>query len=97
MTQSDQSELNMVGEDICSPVSDVDNLSLTETIKYSLPSSGAVVHDVGNKGEEQQERWNWLQEIDSWIWNSFYSNLNAVKHGKRLYLYSLAMCEKTNS
>ena len=48
----------MVGEDICSPVSDVDNLSLTETIKYSLPSSGAVVHDVGNKGEEQQERWN---------------------------------------
>ena len=33
MTQSDQSELNMVGEDICSPVSDVDNLSLTEMLE----------------------------------------------------------------
>ena len=93
LTQSDQSELDMVREDSCSPVSDVDNLSLTETIKDSLPSSGAVVLDVGNKGEEQQERWNRLQEFDSWIWNSFYSNLNAVKHGKRSYLDSLARCE----
>uniref|UniRef100_A0A2N9IPY1 Homeobox domain-containing protein n=1 Tax=Fagus sylvatica TaxID=28930 RepID=A0A2N9IPY1_FAGSY len=94
LIQSDQSELDTIREDSCSPVSDVDNnLSLAETVKDSLPSSGAVVLDVGKKGEEQQERWNRLQAFDSWIWNSFYSNLNTVKHGKRSYLDSLARCE----
>ncbi|KAG2713473.1 hypothetical protein I3760_04G177700 [Carya illinoinensis] len=93
LTQSVHSELDMVRENSCSPVSDVDNLSLTGTGKDSLPSSGAVYLDVGKKGEEQEERWSRLQAFDSWLWNSFYSCLNAVKHGKRSYLDSLAKCE----
>lgn len=93
LTQSIQSELDMVREDSCSPVSDVDNnLSLIETAADSLPSSGVVL-DVGTKGEEEQERWSHLQAFDLWIWNSFYSNLSAVKYGKKSYLDSLARCE----
>lgn len=93
LTQSSQSELDIVRENSCSPVSDVDNLSLTGTAKDSLSSSRAVFLDVGKKGEEQQDRWSRLQAFDSWIWNSFYSCLNAVKYGKRSYLDSLAKCE----
>lgn len=95
VAQSDQSELDIVREDSSSPVSDVDNnLALSEIGKESLPSCGAIVLDVGKKGEEQHRMWSRLQEFDAWIWNSFYLNLNAVKHGKRSYLDALARCER---
>lgn len=95
VAQSDQSELDLVREDSSSPVSDVDNnLALSEIGKESLPSCGAIVLDVGKKGEEQHRMWSRLQEFDAWIWNSFYLNLNAVKHGKRSYLDALARCER---
>ncbi|XP_061347614.1 homeobox-DDT domain protein RLT3 isoform X2 [Gastrolobium bilobum] len=92
MSHSDQSELDMVTEDSYSPVSDVDNLNLTETAKGSLPSAGAVVIEAGKKGEEQVQKWFRVQEYDSWIWNSFYLDLNVVKYGRRSYLDSLARC-----
>lgn len=93
-TQFDQFEVDMVGEDSYSPVSDVDNnFALSDSANGSLPSSGAVVLEVGKKGEEEQKQnWSRLQEFDSWIWNSFYLELNAVKHGKRSYFDSLTRC-----
>ena len=93
MSHSDQSELDMVTDDSYSPASDVDNLNLTETAKDSLPSAGAVVIKAGKKGEEQIKKWIRVQEYDTWIWNSFYSDLNVVKYGKRSYLDSLARCK----
>ncbi|KAJ1408166.1 WHIM2 domain [Sesbania bispinosa] len=86
MSHSDQSELD-------SPISDVDNLNLTETDKDSLQSSGAVVIEAGKKAEEQIQKWIRVQEYDSWIWNSFYLDLNVVKYGRRSYLDSLARCK----
>jgi len=91
MSHSDQSELDRVTEDSCSPVSDVDNLNLTEITDY-LPSPGAVVIEAGKKEEEQLHKWIRVQEYDSWIWNSFYLDLNVVKYGRRSYLDSLARC-----
>ncbi|KAH1135746.1 hypothetical protein GLYMA_05G221500v4 [Glycine max] len=93
MSHSDQSELDMVKDDSYSPASDVDNLNLTETAEDSLPSAGAVVIEAGKKGEEQIQKWIRVQEYDSWIWNSFYLDLNVVKYGKRSYLDSLARCK----
>ena len=91
LTQLDQT---IVREDSCSPVSDVENnLSMTDVMCNSLPSSGAIVIEAGNKGEEQKQKWGRLQAFDSWIWNSFYLGLNAVKHGKRSYFDSLTRCE----
>ncbi|RVW89679.1 Homeobox-DDT domain protein RLT3 [Vitis vinifera] len=94
LTQYDRSDLYMIREDSSSPVSDiVDNPCATDITNDFLASSGAIVLGVGKKGEEQKQRWRRLQEFDAWIWSSFYSDLNAVKHGKRTYLDSLARCE----
>lgn len=94
LAQSDRSELDIVREDSSSPVSDVDNnLNLTEITTDSVPPSGAIVLEVGKKGEEHTQKWSRLQAFDVWIWNSFYLNLNAVKHGKRSYLDALTRCE----
>ncbi|CAJ2636583.1 unnamed protein product [Trifolium pratense] len=92
MSHSDQSELDRVTEDSCSPVSDVENLNLAESSRDSMPSSGAVVIEAGKKAEEQLEKWIRVQNYDSWIWNSFYLDLNVVKYGRRSYLDSLAKC-----
>ncbi|WJX48200.1 hypothetical protein P8452_34796 [Trifolium repens] len=92
MSHSDQSELDRVTEDSCSPVSDVDNLNLAESSRESLPSPGAVVIEAGKKAEEQLQKWIRVQKYDSWIWNSFYLDLNVVKYGRRSYLDSLARC-----
>ncbi|RVW34765.1 Homeobox-DDT domain protein RLT3 [Vitis vinifera] len=94
LTQYDRSDLYMIREDSSSPVSDiVDNPCATDITNDFLASSGAIVLGVGKKGEEQKQRWRRLQEFDAWIWSAFYSDLNAVKHGKRTYLDSLARCE----
>ncbi|KAJ0113727.1 hypothetical protein Patl1_03208 [Pistacia atlantica] len=94
LAQSDRSELDIVREDSSSPVSDVDNnLNLIEITTDSVPPSGAIVLEVGKKGEEHTQKWSRLQAFDVWIWNSFYLNLNAVKHGKRSYLDALTRCE----
>ncbi|XP_031281484.1 homeobox-DDT domain protein RLT3 isoform X1 [Pistacia vera] len=94
LAQSDRSELDIVREDSSSPVSDVDNnLNLIEITTDSVPPSGAIVLEVGKKGEEHTQKWSRLQAFDMWIWNSFYLNLNAVKHGKRSYLDALTRCE----
>uniref|UniRef100_A0A2P2MBS6 Uncharacterized protein LOC105643603 isoform X1 n=1 Tax=Rhizophora mucronata TaxID=61149 RepID=A0A2P2MBS6_RHIMU len=90
----EQSELEIVREDSCSPVSDVDNnLSLSETTEGFLPTSGAIALEVGNNGELGNQKWSRLQEFDAWIWNYFYCDLNAVKHSKRSYFESLTRCE----
>ncbi|XVF31979.1 hypothetical protein REPUB_Repub17cG0042100 [Reevesia pubescens] len=90
---SDSSELDVVREDSSSPVSDVDNLSLTVAMSESSVPCGAIVLEAGKKGEEQNRKWKRLQEFDVWIWDCFYLNLNAVKHSKRSYLDSLTRCE----
>ncbi|KAK8688666.1 hypothetical protein V6N13_087418 [Hibiscus sabdariffa] len=91
--QSDSPEMDVAREDSCSPVSDVDNLSLTVALNGSLTSCGAIVLHAGKKGEEQKQLWRRLQEFDVWIWDYFYLNLNAVKDNKRSYLDSLTRCE----
>ncbi|GMI70898.1 hypothetical protein like AT4G12750 [Hibiscus trionum] len=91
--QSDSPEMDVVREDSCSPVSDVDNLSLTAAVNESLTSCGAIVLHAGKKGEEQKQMWRRLQEFDVWIWDYFYLNLNAVKYNKRSYLDSLTRCK----
>ncbi|XVF81356.1 hypothetical protein PTKIN_Ptkin15bG0148700 [Pterospermum kingtungense] len=88
---SDSSEMDVVREDSSSPVSDVDNLSLT--INGSLTSCGAIILEAGKKGEQQNQKWRRLQEFDVWIRDCFYLNLNAVKHSKRSYLDSLTRCD----
>uniref|UniRef100_A0A803NVQ3 Homeobox-DDT domain protein RLT3 n=1 Tax=Cannabis sativa TaxID=3483 RepID=A0A803NVQ3_CANSA len=94
LTHFDQSDLTIIREDSYSPLSDVDNnLTLTDVMCDSLPSSGAIVIEVGNKGEEQKQKWIRLQAFDSWTWSEFYLCLNAVKHGKRSYFDSLTRCE----
>lgn len=92
--QSNHFELNISREDSSSAVSDVDNNLHLSEIQTDLPvSASAVVLQSGKKGEEQKKKWSRAQAFDSWSWNSFYSELNAVKHSKRSYLDSLAMCE----
>ncbi|XP_022639986.1 homeobox-DDT domain protein RLT3 isoform X2 [Vigna radiata var. radiata] len=93
MSHSDQSELDMVTDDSYSPASDVDNLNMTETAEDSFPSDGAVVIEAGKKVEDLIKKWIRVQEYDSWIWNSFYSDLNVVKYGRRSYMDSLAKCK----
>lgn len=91
LNHSDQSDQNISREDSSSAVSDVDNnLSLIE-VQQDVPSA-AIVSEM-RKAEQQRHRWNRTQAFDRWIWKSFYSNLNAVKHGKRSYVDSLARCE----
>ncbi|XP_016652740.1 PREDICTED: homeobox-DDT domain protein RLT3-like isoform X2 [Prunus mume] len=92
LAQSDQSELDSVREDTYSPVSDVDN-NLSGIANDSLPSSGVVVLEVRKKGEQQKQKWSRIKAFDSWLWNSFYLELNAVKHGKRSYFDTLTRCE----
>lgn len=93
-TQSDHSELNTSREDSSSAVSDVDNnLCLSEIGNDFRISTGAIVLETEKKREQQKQKWSRLQAFDLWIWNSFYSNLNAVKHGKKSFLDSLARCE----
>lgn len=92
LTQSDRSELDNVREDTYSPVSDVDNNS-SETANDSVPLCGTVVPEVRKKGEELKQKWRRIQAFDSWLWNSFYLDLNSVKHGKRSYFDTLTRCE----
>ncbi|KAL3520941.1 hypothetical protein ACH5RR_019090 [Cinchona calisaya] len=92
LNHSNQSDQNTSREDSSSAVSDVDNLSLIE-VQKDIPSSGVIVFEMRRKAE-QRDKWNRAQEFDRWIWKSFYSALNAVKHGKRSYLDSLTRCER---
>ncbi|XP_039031449.1 homeobox-DDT domain protein RLT3-like isoform X2 [Hibiscus syriacus] len=91
--QSGSPEMDAARENSCSPVSDVDNISLTVAVNESLTSCSAIVLYAGKKGEEQKQMWKRLQEFDVWISNYFYLNLNAVKHNKCSYLESLTRCE----
>ncbi|XP_042497551.1 homeobox-DDT domain protein RLT3 [Macadamia integrifolia] len=91
--ESDLSEIDIVTLEGSSPVSYIDNnLCVPETANHSRASSAALVMELGKNGEDQIEKWNHLQAFDAWIWDSFYSNLNAVKQGKRSYLDSLTRC-----
>ncbi|PQQ11916.1 homeobox-DDT domain protein RLT3-like isoform X3 [Prunus yedoensis var. nudiflora] len=92
LAQSDQSELDSVIEDTYSPLSDVDN-NFSGIANDSLPSSGVVALEVRKKGEQQKQKWSRIRAFDSWLWNSFYLDLNAVKHGKRSYFDTLTRCE----
>lgn len=92
-TETDKSLPVTIREESSSPISDVDNnLSMTDMSKDTVPACGAVVLASGKKGKVENEQSERLQEFDAWIWNCFYSSLNAVKHSKRPYLESLAKC-----
>eukprot|EP00262_Sarcandra_glabra_P005110 TRINITY_DN1641_c0_g1_i1.p1 TRINITY_DN1641_c0_g1~~TRINITY_DN1641_c0_g1_i1.p1 ORF type:complete len:316 (+),score=47.03 TRINITY_DN1641_c0_g1_i1:81-950(+) len=89
-----ESDVDIISGDGSSPVSDIDNnLISTETRNDSFALSGAIVLELGKNEDEKKQQWDRLQAFDSWIWNSFYCNLNAVKHGKSSYLESLARCQ----
>ncbi|KAK6156217.1 hypothetical protein DH2020_010465 [Rehmannia glutinosa] len=91
--QSAQSELNTSREDSSSPVSDVDNrLGLSE-MQNELPSStSTAVVEAWKKGEQLAKSHS--QAFDAGIWKSFYSELNAVKNGKKAYLDLLRRCDQ---
>lgn len=94
LTHSDQSELNMCREDSSSAVSDVDNNLYLIEMQNDLASSDATMFEINRKAEQHRDKWNRAQAFDRWLWESFYSELNAVKHGKRSYLDSLTRCER---
>ncbi|KAL4576674.1 hypothetical protein LXL04_012772 [Taraxacum kok-saghyz] len=72
--------------DSSSAVSDVDNLLGL----HASCSVTAAVTSVGNR----EQKWCRVQEFDVWLWGWFNSVLNAVKHGKKSFLDSLARCER---
>ncbi|XP_008795938.2 homeobox-DDT domain protein RLT3-like [Phoenix dactylifera] len=92
--RSDSSDLDGNSGDGSSPISDVDNIMIpTESTDNLLSASGAIILEVGRKGQDKKQKWERLQAFDKWIWGSFYSSLNAVKYSKRSYMESLARCE----
>ncbi|MQL83362.1 hypothetical protein Taro_015854, partial [Colocasia esculenta] len=86
------SETDISTGDSSSPLSDVDNNLVSETIDNSL-DSGAVVLELGKNMEEKKQKWDRLQLFDKWVWTSFYHNLNAVKLGRKSFLDMLVRCE----
>ncbi|PQQ09558.1 hypothetical protein Pyn_06800 [Prunus yedoensis var. nudiflora] len=83
-------------EALCALLSVLDDRGKREALLIandSLPSSGVVALEVRKKGEQQKQKWSRIQAFDSWLWNSFYLDLNAVKHGKRSYFDTLTRCE----
>ncbi|KNA24735.1 hypothetical protein SOVF_013180 isoform A [Spinacia oleracea] len=94
--QSGLSEIDRINEDSPSPISDIDNLSLGETLFNAVTSSDAAPFIVGKKAEQQKQKYERLQAYDSWIWNDFYSILHAVKHGKRSFFDSWTRCGSCN-
>lgn len=94
LTHSDQSEQNMSREDSSSAVSDVDSSLHLIEMQNDLASTDARISEISRKTEQQKDKWNRSQAFDKWVWESFYSELNAVKHGKRSYLDTLIRCER---
>ncbi|KAL1188979.1 Homeobox-DDT domain protein RLT3 [Cardamine amara subsp. amara] len=91
LTQSETSHI--LREDSSSPVSDIDNLCLSEIVNDQFSSQhAAITFEIGSKREKSLV-WSLLQEFDEWIWDEFYLNLNAVKHSRRSYLDSLTRCK----
>ncbi|KAL5709185.1 hypothetical protein ACHQM5_019902 [Ranunculus cassubicifolius] len=85
---SDQSCIDAISGDGSSPSSVVDNNStFMETVNESFTSIGDIGLEL-----KKVEKWDRLQAFDAWIWNSFYSNLNAVKHHKRSFLDTFVRC-----
>ncbi|CAL1408034.1 unnamed protein product [Linum trigynum] len=77
-----------VREDSSSPIS-----GLEETTNDLLPPCSAIVLAAEKNLEEENPRRNCLQLFDSWIWDHFYSGLNAVKHSKRSFYEHLTRCQ----
>ncbi|XP_047334234.1 homeobox-DDT domain protein RLT3 [Impatiens glandulifera] len=92
LLQSDQSDLTMSREDSSSMISDADNnISLSETMNDLAAPSGSRFLGTGYK-ERQKPNLCQSQAFDSWIWSTFYCDLNAVKYGCRSFLDSLTHC-----
>ncbi|KAK1281578.1 hypothetical protein QJS10_CPB22g00981 [Acorus calamus] len=90
---SDPSDMDVNNGNGSSPISDLDNnLNLSEGTSDRSASSGAILLELGKNYEEKKQKWDRLQEFDTWIWNSFYNNLNAVRFSKVSYLESLTRC-----
>ena len=80
------------GHSSSSPISDVDNNLPCEDTD-SLPL-GVVVPESGQCAEQRQQRWARAQAFDDWLWDDFYSNLNAIRFAQRQQcLDSLARCK----
>ncbi|PQP93389.1 hypothetical protein Pyn_21136 [Prunus yedoensis var. nudiflora] len=83
------------GEALCALLSVLDDRGKREALLIandSLPSSGVVALEVRKKGEQQKQKWSRIQAFDSWLWNSFYLDLNAVKH--ETYAIHVATCKE---
>lgn len=93
---SDSSDADALSEKGSSPVSNVDNNSLFEEHTDGgncMTSTTSTTVEHGKSCEEKKLKWEELQEFDKWIWNSFYRNLNSVKHCKRSFHDSLIHCD----
>ncbi|KAI3799579.1 hypothetical protein L1987_34878 [Smallanthus sonchifolius] len=91
---SGESERSISRDDSSSAVSDVDNLLGLHYMQHdNLASTSAVSTPTDNR-EQTKQKWCRLQQFDVWLWNSFCSALNSVKHGKKSFLDTLARCER---
>jgi hypothetical protein len=76
-----------------SPISDIDNNnSSSNNTNIPVVPTGSRLIELGRTGEEKKQKWERLQEFDKWVWDSFYSNLSAVKFSKRLLADTWARC-----
>ncbi|CAL9042752.1 unnamed protein product [Musa banksii] len=87
------SDLDSSSGDGSSPISDVDNYLISVELDSLSGGSCAIDIETGRSSEEKKQKWDRLQAFDKWVWNMFYSSLNAVKYSKRSYMESLARCE----
>nr|CAD1836468.1 unnamed protein product [Ananas comosus var. bracteatus] len=90
---SDPSDITTSSGDGSSPVSDIDNIVIPDSINDFSTPSGVIVLELGRKSEEKMQKWERLQAFDKWIWNSFNSVLSAVKYSRRSYMDLLFRCE----
>ncbi|RWW20761.1 hypothetical protein GW17_00015109 [Ensete ventricosum] len=87
------SDLDSSSGDGSSPISDVDNYLISVELDSLSGGSCAIDIETGRSSEEKKQKWDRLQAFDKWVWNMFYSSMNAVKYSKRSYMESLARCE----
>ncbi|KAG6482178.1 homeobox-DDT domain protein RLT3-like [Zingiber officinale] len=89
-------ELDATSTDGSSPTSDVDHVLLPAESNGLSVGSGAIDLEIGKTNDEKKQKCDRLRLYDKWVWDSFYSTLNATRYGKRSYMESLIHCESCN-
>lgn len=89
-------ELDATSTDGSSPTSDVDHVLLPAESNSLSVGSGAIDLEIGKTSDEKKQKCDRLRSYDKFVWDSFYSTLNATRYSKRSYMESLIHCEGCN-